>query len=313
MNILRTLLNSASQRGALERGTWKQVSRARSAAPLTDPSGQSQSNAHDGWVPSPPFEARAGERGSFWTNAFSAFGIWWLLCLCASAADAPAAAAPDAAKTNSIWTGVATNAQGAVLARVTSDTSQTPELADWGRRAGELCAQWYPKIVLLLPSEGFTPPEKVELRFIRDMRGVAATSRDVIRISGNYVNGHKNDFGMVIHELTHVVQSYHRRGNPGWLVEGVADYIRLTHFEPHARRPRIDPDKASYRDAYKTTAIFLEWAEKKCDHALVGTLNSAMRDGTFDLDLFKTRTGKTVDELWQEFADSLRPQREASR
>ncbi len=214
------------------------------------------------------------------------------------------------AATNSVWSGVATNAQGAVLARITSDMTETPDLSDWGRRAGELCAEWYPKIVLLLPSDGFTPPEKVELRFSKDMRGVAGTSRDVIRISANYVRGHTNDFGMVIHELTHVVQSYHRRSNPGWLVEGVADYIRLTHFEPQARRPRINPDKASYRDSYKTTAIFLEWAEKKTDHHdLVKELNRAMRDGTFDLELFKTRTGKTIDELWGEFADSLREEK----
>jgi len=33
-------------------------------------------------------------------------------------------------------------------------------------------------------------------------------------------------FGMVIHELRHVVQSYHRGNTPGWLTEGIADHIR---------------------------------------------------------------------------------------
>jgi hypothetical protein len=111
---------------------------------------------------------------------------------------------------------------------------------------------------------------------------------------------------MVIHELTHVVQAYQGDGNPGWLVEGVADYIRLTHFEPQARRPRIDPAKASYRDAYKTTAIFLEWAEKNYDRELVKELNRAMRAGSYRPELFQERTGKSVDELWAAFIDTLR-------
>lgn len=255
-----------------------------------------------------------GRHGYALRFAFVMLGIagFEILSHSTFAADPPATTSSSATNrtettvTNSLWSGVATNSQGAVLARITADTSETPDLAEWGRHAGELCAEWYPKIVLLLPGDGFTPPERVELRFRKDMRGVAGTSRDVIGISANYVRGHTNDFGMVIHELTHVVQSYHRRSNPGWLVEGVADYIRLSHFEPQARRPRINPDKASYTDAYKTTAIFLEWTEKKSDHDLVKELNRAMREGTFDLELFKTRTGKTVDELWQEFADSLR-------
>ena len=208
------------------------------------------------------------------------------------------------------WSVNATNAEGATVARITVDTSEVPDLAAWGRHAGALCAEWYPKITALLASEGFTPPRSVTLRFRRDMRGVAATGGNRISIAAGYVRDHTNDWGMVIHELTHVVQSYPEPesgcAKPGWLVEGIADYIRLAHFEPQARRPRINPDRASYRDAYKTTAGFLEWAEKTHDPHLVQQLNQPLREGKFKLELFKEYTGKTVDELWQEFADSLR-------
>lgn len=135
---------------------------------------------------------------------------------------------------------------------------------------------------------------------------MAATSGGTISINAIYVRRATNDFGMVIHELTHVVQSYHRGNTPGWLTEGIADYIRLSHFEPQARRPRINPEKASYTDAYKTTAIFLEWVEKKYDEQLVKKLNQAAREGRFQIELFKDYTGKTMDELWAEFADTLR-------
>jgi len=74
------------------------------------------------------------------------------------------------------------------------------------------------------------------------------------------------------------------------------------HYEPQAPRPKIDPDRASYKDAYKTTAIFLEWIEKTPRGAgLVVKLNAALRKGAYREDLFKDITGKTLDELWVEF------------
>ena len=189
--------------------------------------------------------------------------------------------------------------------RITVDTSETPDLDEWGKQARALCDKWYPKITELLPTDGFKPSTNVSLVFKKDMKGVAGTSRASIAISADYVRSHTNDFGMVIHELTHVVQAY-PPNRAGWLVEGIADYIRLFHFEPDAPRPRINPDKASYRDAYKTTAIFLDWAQKQHDKELVKKLNAALREGRYRDELFKDCTGKTVDELWKEFTDTLR-------
>ena len=204
-----------------------------------------------------------------------------------------------------VWTGHATNANGSVLARIVVEAHETPDLAAWATRAGQLCAEWYPKLHTLLASEGFTPPDQVTLRFRADMKGVAAASGNVINFSAAYVRGHTNDWGMVIHELTHVVQSY-PPGGPGWLVEGIADYVRLTHFEPRAPRPRLNPDQASYRDAYKTTAMFLEWAEHKHDAKLVSKLNAACRQRKYSPELWKEATGKTLDDLWADFAAELR-------
>lgn len=203
------------------------------------------------------------------------------------------------------WSGIATNALGKTLATITVESSEVPELAEWGKQAGRLCVAWYPKICDLLASEGFTPPALVQLHFRKDMKGVAATGGNVIHIAADYVKGHTNDFGMVVHELTHVVQSY-PPGGPGWLVEGIADYIRLSHFEPQAPLPRIDPDRASYRDAYKTTAIFLAWIEKYHDQQIIKKLNRALREKSFKVELFHDYTGKSLDELWHDFTQSLR-------
>jgi len=201
------------------------------------------------------------------------------------------------------------DSRGGTVVKVTVDTSETPDLADWGRRAGEACAQWTPKIAALLPSEGFALPKSVMLRFENDKKGVAGTSGDKITIAADYVRGHMNDLGMVIHELTHVVQAYPKEKEgftkPGWLVEGIADYIRLYHFEPDAPRPRVNPDKASYRDSYKTSAVFLVWLEHRYA-GIVKKLNAALRAGRFKEKLFADCAGKSLDDLWHDFADSLR-------
>jgi len=56
--------------------------------------------------------------------------------------------------------------------------------------------------------------------------------------------------------------SYRGRGNPGWLVEGIADYIRWFKSEPESQRPRPNPAKAKYTDSYRTTAAFLNYVEE---------------------------------------------------
>jgi hypothetical protein len=112
--------------------------------------------------------------------------------------------------------------------------------------------------------------------------------------------------GSVIHELVHVVQQYKTRGNPGWLVEGVADYLRWFHYEPMAHRPRLkNPERAKYSDSYQTTAGFLEFAAKNYDHELVIKLNAAMRQGRYRTDLWRDYTGFTPQELWGEYLHSV--------
>jgi hypothetical protein len=103
-----------------------------------------------------------------------------------------------------------------------------------------------------------------------------------------------------------VVQQYKTRGNPGWLVEGIADYMRWFHFEPPAHRPKLpNPAEAQYTDSYQTTAGFLEHVVKNHDHELVVKLNAAMREGRYNRDLWKEYTGMTAQELWQEYVQSL--------
>ena len=168
-----------------------------------------------------------------------------------------------------------------------------------------LVEKWQPIIASLLKSDGFTPPSEVKIVFKKDMKGVAYTSGNVITIAAKWVQRHPDDYGMVAHELTHVVQSY--RDTPrdaGWVVEGMADYVRFFKYEPDADLGPVNTGKAGYRDGYRTAAKFLSWIEKTHDKDVIAQLNQALRNSEYKDSLFKKATGKSLDDLWDEFVDS---------
>ena len=182
-----------------------------------------------------------------------------------------------------------------------------------GEKAKALVEAWYPRVAKMLETEGYTPSNKVKLVFKSDMKGVAHATGNTIVISNDWISKHPDDLGMVVHELTHVIQHYPRsRVSSGWLVEGIADYIRFFHYEPGPSIGRFNPDKAKYTDSYRTTARFLAWIEKTHDKTIVTTLNRACRLGQYKPELFKEATSKTLDELWDEFiTDAKKKQAEA--
>jgi Peptidase of plants and bacteria len=193
------------------------------------------------------------------------------------------------------------------------DTSELPEIKPWvDEKLKPICAEWYPKIVELLPSEGYSAPTRFRIRFTKDGRGVAYTSRGGVTCAGPWFmrNLDGEAAGAVVHEMVHVVQQYGRaRGanrNPGWMVEGVADYIRWFLYEPEDLRPRPNPTRANYTDSYRTTGAFLNYLVQQQDEKLVEKFNAAMREGRYSEDLWKELTGKTVDELWADYIQTLR-------
>lgn len=189
--------------------------------------------------------------------------------------------------------------------RFEADVSQVPELQPWGRAAEALCAMWYPQIVMALKSDDSARvlPPVVKIIFEKDMKSVAHVAGPKMHIAAGWVKSHPNDFGMVIHELTHLVQRY-PRSDAGWLVEGIADYVRSKYFEPNLVLPRINFEKAKWTDAYKTTAAFLIWLETKHGTDVIPRLNAALRAQTYSDALFKEISGQELAALWTEFAQS---------
>ncbi len=219
--------------------------------------------------------------------------------------------------------------------RVQIQDPKGKELAEPGRL---LCTEWYPKINALLFGPGTELPfQEVTLVFedsIVSNSGQqhtvvpAYTSGNKIHVNSAYVSElHKQlpaDYsGMMIHELTHVNQHYGNNSGAGWLVEGIADYVRHKYFEKDIE-PRLplnsngelpgDSDKNSfategYRRGYTITGPFLYWLELRKNKEIVGILNRALRESRYSDKLFQEQCGFSLGVLWQEFVTQSKPGR----
>ena len=204
---------------------------------------------------------------------------------------------------------------------ISIDTSQATDLKDWGENklAPEL-AEWYPKIVAMLPSEGFAAPKRFSV-IIRPGNGVAATGGTRITANSTWLKRELNReaIGALIHEEVHVIQQYGsaRRNNPnatrapGWLTEGIPDYIRWFKYEPQSHgadltwmrtRKNFSP---RYDGGYRVSANFLDWVTEKYDKGIVERLNGALRGGKYQEDIWKEHTGHTLQDLGEEWKKQL--------
>jgi hypothetical protein len=185
-----------------------------------------------------------------------------------------------------------------------SEMPDSHEMKEWADHTASICEKAYPMISEELKSDGFRPPSLVTMSLNDRYKGVAATGGTHITGSIKYFQNHLSDVGAMVHETVHVVQQYHSRNNPGWLVEGVADYVRFFMFEPGKLGP-INPERAHYNGSYRVTAAFLAYLTEKYDKDTVPKLNRIMRAGQYQEDVFKQLTGKTVQELDEEWRSTL--------
>jgi hypothetical protein len=185
------------------------------------------------------------------------------------------------------------------------NVDDAPEMKEWAEKTARLCERWYSAINEELSSPGFRPRRVVTMTLSNRYRGVAATSGGRITGSVAYFKAHPGDVGAMIHETVHVVQRYRTGNDPGWLVEGIADYIRFFKFEP-GKIGRISPRRARHDGSYRVTAAFLAYLAGRYDRDIVRKLNQAMREGEYREVLFEQLTGKTLGELGKEWQATLR-------
>lgn len=193
------------------------------------------------------------------------------------------------------------------------DYTAAPELEAWGRqKLAPVMSEWYQRIAKELSSEGFQPSKEFRVRFKDDMGGTPAyAAGPEICVNHQWVKGELNreGLGCVVHEMVHIVQSYGRgpRHAPGWVCEGIADYVRWFEYEPQSNGARVMKNwrDARYDASYRVTANFLDWCCRTHDKALIQKLNAAARSGQYGEELWKTWTGKTLAELGEAWKAQL--------
>lgn len=201
--------------------------------------------------------------------------------------------------------------------RFVFDSTQAPALTAWSEKElMPVILEWYPKLVALLPSDGYCAPEVIELEFRNDIRLPAHTGGNKISLNAPWIASELQGEakGCVVHELCHVVQNYRQvlRTNPqatlspSWVTEGLADYIRWFLYEPQSKGAVIrDASQAKHDASYRITANFFDWVVTTQDKDLPQQLNTAAREGRYSDALWKTWTGKTVSELAAAWKQSI--------
>ncbi|HEU0040162.1 MAG TPA: basic secretory protein-like protein [Verrucomicrobiae bacterium] len=205
---------------------------------------------------------------------------------------------------------------------ISIDTSGATDLKEWAEtKLAPVLAEWFPKIVAMLPSEGYTAPASFSVT-IRPGRGVAATSGTRVTANSNWLKGEldREAIGALLHEEIHVIQLYGRRGNrgegggrrlPGWLVEGIPDYIRWFLYEPQSHgaddvwMKKQKFEGVRYDKSYRQSANFLNWVSQKYDKDIVAKLNAAARAGKYGDEIWKEKSGQTAEELGNEWKAQL--------
>ncbi len=200
----------------------------------------------------------------------------------------------------------------------TIDSSQAPDLTEWAtKKLAPVMLEWYPKIVAMLPSKGFEAPKRFSLVIQDPGHGVAATGGNRITCAAPWFRKNLDGeaIGAVVHEMVHVVQQYgHGRHNnpdavpaPGWLTEGIPDYIRWYLYEPQSHgADHLRAANAKFDGSYRVSANFLNYIVNTYDKDIVQKLNTACREAKDTADVWKQSTNKTVEELGAEWKAQLK-------
>lgn len=159
----------------------------------------------------------------------------------------------------------------------------------------------YPKL-----AKRFNPKatDTVEVRIDTAYAGVAYAHDGEITISAAWLHKNPGDTDVITHEGMHIVQSYPPGSSPGWLTEGIADYVRYAYGVDNEKGNWYLPDYSEgqhYTDSYRITARFLLWLSQKYGKELILQLDRSMRNKTYSEALWQEYTGHSLTMLWETY------------
>jgi len=175
------------------------------------------------------------------------------------------------------------------------DASLATDLISVAQNMASTCLTSFPKIEQILSPSPFAPPHVIALT--NTTYAIAFTVNNEVQVQIAYIRTQPGDMGMIVHELTHVVQSY-PSGGPGWITEGIADYVRYQLGYQTSWSYYHCDSVSKYTSGYNCGATFLHYVQTKYDSNIIKEINTAMKAGTYTDALFSSKTGKTPDQLY---------------
>lgn len=192
---------------------------------------------------------------------------------------------------------------GMTTPSVSVSEDSDPEYASWLEDAKKEIRIWYPKISDRLAKGNYEPTKSLSIRVISAPEAVAYAETEIgrITISREYLENHKDDFGgLVIHEMTHIVQDY--RGNGVfWAREGMADWVRTFFYRDPTKGARDPRGSEFYTNGYDSAAQMLAHINSKVGGSFMKDLNLSLKFNDYlESTTMKEMTEKTSAEWWQD-------------
>ncbi|MBL8823602.1 MAG: hypothetical protein JNJ77_13515 [Planctomycetia bacterium] len=121
---------------------------------------------------------------------------------------------------------------------VTIEGDVDAELAPVAGNLTTLYFQCYPKLLARFENTNKSAPRHIRIIFDSKLNIPAHCSGNRVTVGVQWLKKHPEDFALLTHELTHAVQMY-PRGEPGWIVEGIADYARHVYAPKNKKAGRF--------------------------------------------------------------------------
>jgi hypothetical protein len=156
----------------------------------------------------------------------------------------------------------------------------------------------YPQLVAR-----FNPnaPQTVFLE-VRDIDPPAYAYDNHIVVKRQWMLDNPHDTDIMVHEGMHIVQAYSFGNVPGWLTEGIADFVRdefgLSNIGWSLQQYRYGQH---YTNGYGVAASFLQWIDANYPgggSSRVDQLDDLLRSGQYTDSIWVQWTGQDVDHLW---------------
>ncbi len=140
---------------------------------------------------------------------------------------------------------------------------------------------------------------------IRDIDPPAGVSGNHLAVQRQHMLNNPQDTDIVVHEGMHLVQSYTAPNLPGWITEGIADYVRNEYGLSKVFWLQNYQYGQHYLHGYGVAGSFLKWIDETYSSggiSRIDQLDKLLRSGLYTNNIWVEWTGLDIDHLWYQYS-----------